>query len=123
MTDDPTFDLEALKIDPTDPTLVPARAGRSGGYKAQRYFVKVPWVWVQKLEGASGQTYRLALHILFLHFRARGGSLALSSKGAGLPRQSKHRALQDLESRGLVAVEWRQRRSPIVQVLVGQTVP
>jgi hypothetical protein len=113
------FDLKELTIDPADTTLVPARGARCGHPKAERYFVKVPWTWVQKLEGAPGQAYRLALHILFLHFRERGASITVSNKRVGMSRQSKHRALQDLEARGLVAVTWRERRSPIVHVLIG----
>jgi hypothetical protein len=114
------YDIEALQIDPMDTTLVPARPGkRRGDHKGRRYFVKVPWSWVEKLEGASGQTYRLALNILFQHFRERGAAVILSNKRAEMPRQSKLRALQDLEARGLVTVTWRERRSPIVHVLTG----
>jgi hypothetical protein len=118
------FDLESLTINPTDPTLLPARAGRAGSCddKARRYFVKVPWTWVQKLDGAPGQTYRLALQILFLHFRERCASVTLSNRTidrVGLPSQSKRRALRDLERRGLVSVEWRSKRSPVVHVLTG----
>ena len=116
------FDLELLTINPTDPTLVPARTARvrSSDDKARRYFVKVPWTLVQKLDGAPGQTYRLALQILFSHFRERGASVTLSNRTierVGIPSQSKRRALRDLERRGLVSVEWRSKRSPVVHVL------
>jgi hypothetical protein len=110
------FEIDALQIDPTDLTLMPAR-GRGGAY-----FVKVPLVWVQKLDGAPGQTYRLALHILFLHFRERGVAIILANRTIereGIPRQSKRRALRDLERRGLVEVDWRPKKSPIVRVLAG----
>jgi hypothetical protein len=119
MSEPDDFDIAGLTIDPADPTLVPARGARVSDHKARRYFVKIPWAWVQKLEGAPGQTYRLALHILFSHFRERGASIILSNKSAGMSRQSKQRALQDLEARGLVIVQWRERRSPIVHVLAG----
>jgi hypothetical protein len=46
------FEIDALQIDPTDPTLMQTRGrGRGGDHKAQRYFVKVPLAWLQKLEG------------------------------------------------------------------------
>jgi hypothetical protein len=112
------FEIDALQIDPTDLTLMPARGRGRGG----AYFVKVPLVWVQKLDGAPGQTYRLALHILFLHFRERGVAIILANRTIereGIPRQSKRRALRDLERRGLVEVDWRPKKSPIVRVLAG----
>ena len=70
------FEIDALQIDPTDLTLMPARGRGRGG----DYFVKVPLAWVQKLDGAPGQTYRLALHILFLHFRERGAAIILANR-------------------------------------------
>lgn len=112
------FEIDALQIDPTDHTLMPARGRGRGG----DYFVKVPLAWVQKLDGAPGQTYRLALHILFLHFRERGAAIILANRTIereGIPRQSKRRALRDLERRGLVEVDWRPKKSPIVRVLAG----
>jgi hypothetical protein len=115
MSDD--FDLADFTIDPNDPQLVPARMVRLGDHKARRYFVKVPWSWVQKLDGAGGQVYRLALHILFQHFRERGASISLTNKRAGMPRQTKFDCLRDLEARGLITVTWRgERRAPVVRV-------
>ena len=115
------IDLEAIRINPTDPTLVPVRASRRRGRKL-RYFVKVPWDWVEKLDGAAGQTYRLALNLLFLHWQGRGAAVTLSNRTVerdGIPGQSKRRAVCDLEGRGLVVVNWRSKRSPIVRVLAG----
>jgi hypothetical protein len=113
------FEIDALRIDPSDPTLKPA-SGRAGDHKARRYFVKVPVTWVQNLAGAPGQTYALALHILFQHFRERGAAITLANRTIerdGIPGQSKRRALRDLERRGLVRVDWRPNKSPIVRVL------
>ena len=123
MTGGGDFDIETLTIDPTDSTLVPARNPRTlSDHKARRYFVKVPWTWVQRLDGASGQTYRLALALLYHCWRGRNSSITLSnrtSKLDGIPGQSKRRALRDLERRGLVKVEWRVKRAPIVHVSAG----
>jgi hypothetical protein len=113
------FNIAGLTIDPTDTTLVPARApGRRSDHKARRYFVKVPWAWVQKLEGASGQACLLALRILVWHFRERGASIELSNKRAEMPSSSKRDALRDLERRGLVAVQWRGKRAPVIKPLM-----
>jgi hypothetical protein len=100
---------------------VPARGPGLRRARKPRYFVKVPWAWVVKLDGASGQTYRLALNLLFLHWKGRGASITLANRTVeldGIPGQSKRRALRDLEHRSLVAVDWRPKRSPIVRVLV-----
>jgi hypothetical protein len=114
------FDLRTLQINPADPALMPAR-GRAPRARKPRYFVKVPWDWVVRLDGASGQTYRLALNLLFLHWKGRGASITLANRtleSDGIPPQTKRRALRDLERRGLVTVNWRENRSPVVHVLV-----
>jgi hypothetical protein len=88
-------------------------------------FAQVPWSWIEKLDGASGQTYAVALRLLFQHWKQGGegpvklpnGKLAFE----GISRQSKWRALNDLEKRGLVIVERRTRKSPFVQVLLNST--
>jgi hypothetical protein len=32
--------------------------------KRREHFVMVPWNWFERLNGASGQTYRLAMYLL-----------------------------------------------------------
>jgi hypothetical protein len=88
--------------------------------KRREQFVLVPWTWIEKLEGASGQTYRVALHILHLHwkhgeqpFKLPNGMLRID----GVSRRSKWRALEDLERRGLIVIERRRKRSPIIRML------
>ena len=83
-------------------------------------FVKVPWAWIERLKGASGQTYRVALCLLHQHWRARGEPIKLANgmlRIDGVSRYSKWRALSDLEHRGLVTVERRPRRSPIIRLV------
>jgi hypothetical protein len=113
------FNLEALKVNPADPTLVPTRGARVTRARKPRYFIKVSLVWLARLAGAHGQTYRLALILLFLDWKGRGASITLTNcmvEADGIPPQTKRRALRDLERR-LVKVDWRGRRSPIVRVL------
>jgi hypothetical protein len=86
--------------------------------KRKEHFVMVPWTWVEKLNGAHGQTYRLALHLLYLHWREKGAPVKLPNGMLaidGVSRQSKWRALIDLERRGLIQVERRPSRSPIIR--------
>jgi hypothetical protein len=85
----------------------------------RQHFVRVPWTWIDRLKGADGQTYRLALCLLYMHWKSNGAPIKLTSGALamdGLPRETKRRALSDLERRGLVKVERLPRKSPIVRL-------
>jgi hypothetical protein len=89
--------------------------------KRRQHFIKVPWTWVERLNGAAGQTYRVALCLLYLHWKGRGEPIKFANgmlQVDGVNRQAKWRGVNDLERRGLIAVERRQRRSPLIRVLV-----
>lgn len=116
------FDIEALRIDPTDATLALATpTAPDKQRKWKRHFIQVPWEWVQRLNGASGQTYRLALQLLYLHWKNRGAPIKLTNSPLvlnSIPAQTKRRALRELQRRGLITVEWRLRKSPIVRFVL-----
>jgi hypothetical protein len=82
-------------------------------------FIKVPNTWEVCLArcGAEGSTYRLALYLLD---RATFTELVPLSTAAlkrrGVSRASKWRALEQLRQAGLVAVEHRRGRPPLVKV-------
>ena len=79
----------------------------------------VPMTWREGLGGATGQTILLALDLLYLGWK-EGGPIELANgklRLNGISRQSKWRGLNDLERRGLVTVERRPRRSPVVHLL------
>jgi hypothetical protein len=88
--------------------------------KRRRHFIKVPWTWFDRLKGATGQTYRVALYLLYLHWRNGGSRPFTLANGMlrldGVSRQSKWRALAELEKRQLIAVERRPRRSPVIRI-------
>jgi hypothetical protein len=116
---DPLVELGALRIDPADPNLRPKGATRKA--KWQKKFVHVPWAWVDRLREARYiGTYRVALHLLYEHWRNGGRSVVFpngASKEAGVSRRVKWHALRELERLGLVAIERRQRKSPLVTPL------
>jgi hypothetical protein len=62
-------------------------------------FIKVPKVWVKRLEGASGMTYQVVLRMLYLHWR------------------QKWRGLRNLEKRGLIRVETHPRKAPLISIM------
>ena len=89
--------------------------------KQRQHFVKVPWTWIERLATARyTATYRVALHILYRHWRG-GKPFALPNgmmSREGVERRAKWRGLMELERLGLVAIERRQRKSPLITVLL-----
>ena len=119
--DDP-FELSVLRIDTSDPTLGPLqRIMPTKIRRRHQHFIKVPFEWVEKLNGASGQVHQVALHLLYRHWKSDGQPIKVANGMMamdGIPPQSKRRSLRELERRGLIKVQWRANRSPIVQVLL-----
>jgi hypothetical protein len=118
MNGDP-FDLSSLQLSvdqiPGRRASVPRKIQRR-----RRHFVRVPWDWVEALDGAAGQTYRVALHLLYLHWKDGGKPIKFANgmlQSDGVSRQSKWRALGDLERRGLISIERRRRLAPLVRLM------
>ena len=115
---DPLDDIKALRLDPAATPRVPARIK-----KRRKEFVKLPMSWMEKLGEvplATGATHQVAWHLLYLDWKNRSKPFKLSNgilEYGGISRFSKWRALADLERRGLIMVERRRRKSPIVHVL------
>jgi hypothetical protein len=89
--------------------------------KWQHRFVSVPWAWANQLKTCDrAATFKLALLLLYEHWRSNGSWVRLTNTLAAtmdiLP-EAKRRALADLERRGLVSVERRSRKTPLVTVL------
>jgi hypothetical protein len=118
--DDP-YDLKRLRIDPATFALphVPTKIR-----KRREQFVMVPMWWVEKLGEAplaTGATHQVACYLLHLHWKSRGKPFKLPNgmlKYDGISRQSKWRALADLERRKLIAIERRRSKSPIIHFLL-----
>jgi hypothetical protein len=114
------FDLENLRL--SSNIALPARRAVEPRKleRRRKHFVQVPWGWVEALSGASGQTWHLAIQLLYQHWKGNGKCIKLANgmlKVDGIGRTSKARALCDLEKRKLVAVDRRDRRSPLVTLL------
>jgi hypothetical protein len=106
------FDLSQFRSAPADSRLRKANKPK----KWRRQYVRFPWAWVERLQAAKRvSSYRLALLLVYEHWRTGGRAIVLSnvlSKAEGLSRRSKWNALAELEAVGLVRVERRPRRSP-----------
>jgi hypothetical protein len=120
MMDDPYADLKQHRLTPE--TLAKLAVVPRKIQKRRQQFVKVPWTWVEKLaKTSSANTYRVALHLLYEHWRCSGqpfhlpnGVLAME----GVTRFAKWRALTELEHLELISVEKRPKRSPKIVVHV-----
>jgi hypothetical protein len=88
--------------------------------KRREHFIRVPFNWWELLKNAPGQTYRVALYLLYLHWKGRGQPIKLANgmlQIDGISRYSKWRALRELETLGLISLECRPKRSPVVRVV------
>jgi hypothetical protein len=97
------------------PIGVPRKVARK-----RQHFTMVPGIWAERLTRARFiATYRVALHLLYQHWWQRGQSFTLSNGAiASVSRRMKWRALAELEQLGLVSIERRPRKSPIITILV-----
>jgi hypothetical protein len=118
VTERDAFDnIENFRLSPDQVrTITPSKI-----LKRRAHFIRVPFGWLERLNGASGKAYSMALHLLYRHWRANGRPFTLSNgmlKIDGIGRTSKWRALTELEGLGLVSIERRPRKSPAITVHV-----
>jgi hypothetical protein len=120
MTGDPYADLKRHRLTPE--TLVSLSFVPRKVQKRREQFVMVPWTWIELLAKAHHiATYRVALHVLYRHWKGGGVPFTLSNTAMvaeGVTRWRKWEALRELEQLGLVRVERRARRSPRVTVVL-----
>jgi DNA-binding MarR family transcriptional regulator len=88
--------------------------------RRRKHFVQFPLPWVERLAGSSSAgTYRVALHLLYRHWKNGGQPFSLGNQTLekeGVDRYAKWRALDELEQLGLISIERRPRRSPRITV-------
>jgi hypothetical protein len=110
------LDLDNLRLPDTGQWAVVPRKIQ----KRRKHFVIVPWTWVERLNGAQGKTYSVAHYLLYLSWKNKGAPIKLPNgmlQTDGISRASKWRALAELEQRGLINIERRRGRSPIIRLL------
>jgi hypothetical protein len=119
---DNRFDPNKLRMDVGEVRAVVPRKIR----KRRLEFAMVPMTWYERLDGASGQTVRVAIYLCHLDWKIHGKTppsgfpIKLASgmlKIDGVSHQSKCRALRDLERRLLITVEWWPKKSPVVRLM------
>jgi hypothetical protein len=89
----------------------------------RRGFIGVPYTWDYRLRvaQASGATYVLAHYILRRDWEGDTNPVKVTNKAMerlGLSRRSKWRALHQLEALGLIRVQKRHGKNPVVTIRV-----
>jgi hypothetical protein len=112
-----SFDPERLRCveapAPANPAARPRMIPRSS-----HPFVKMPKIWIEVLASipwATAATYRVALHLIERAWRAPDRKVKLTN-AIGVCRPAKYKAIADLRKAGLIVVEERGRKSPIITV-------
>jgi hypothetical protein len=93
---------------------------KSKSRSKSRSFIMVPVAWVERLGSCrSRAVYVLMLHLLRREFQEKGKPFPLGNDALGqgaASRFAKRRALLKLEEVGLISVERRPRKSPMILV-------
>src|SRR5262249_24771163 len=116
--DDP-FDLANLRLThETAAAMGRTQSKRRSGEPS----TKCPHRWETGLLKARRiSSYRVALHLLYLHWKSNGRPIPLSNVALvakGVTRQSKWNALIELASLGLIKIEKRPQKSPVIRMVV-----
>ncbi|WP_315749577.1 MULTISPECIES: hypothetical protein [unclassified Bradyrhizobium] len=116
MTND--LDLEDLKL---PGNMVQERAVASDRIKKRRLqFVQVPLIWIDKIARDSrDKTFAVLCHLLHEDWKQGGGPIKVANGflgKLGVGRGAKSRALSKLENLGIISVERRGRKSPIIRI-------
>ena len=112
------FDIQNLRM-PTEEVERLAAVPRKI-QKRRRQFAMLPMTWWEKLEGASGQTHRVAWYLLYRNWESKGEPIKLANEmleRSGVSHDAKSKALRELERRGLITIDRQRNKSPIVTVL------
>jgi hypothetical protein len=117
-SDDDEFDLNEFKA---PPAMVERTAGVPKRVKKRRQqFAKVPRAWVDAIGHKSrDKTFVVVWHLLHEHWKRGGGEIKVSNGMLaldGVGRNAKWRVLNMLEKAGLISIDRRDRKSPIVRL-------
>jgi DNA-binding transcriptional ArsR family regulator len=119
MSGDDKFNLEDFRLPPE------AASERTVGIpkrirKRHQLFVLIPLSWVDAVARSSrDKAFPVLCHLLHLNWKHCGGPVKVPNgflARLGVGRDAKSRALRKLELLGLISVERRDRRSPVVRI-------
>jgi DNA-binding MarR family transcriptional regulator len=118
-TDD-MLDRDALDLTQVMP--VQSRPVLSAKQRRQRaHFIKVPLDWAEQATKAiSAPKAFVVLWLLYRAWKSGSPTVPLSNRQLevrGVHRKTKHRALKELEAAGLIKLDRRRGRAPVVTLL------
>jgi hypothetical protein len=127
-TDNDPFDPDKLKLSPEESEALhraerKATAQQEAAYRgaANEPFVMIPLDRYMQLQGAASSVIWLAGYLYYLSFKAHGhpfqlGNIALRRNG-GMSRNTKLRALRELERMGWISLLTVPRKSPWITLV------
>ena len=115
----PPIDLGRLRIAPRSVKVAEERLPRP---QSGRHFLKgpIPLDWLEIAAHLPGRSLHVGVSLWFLGGVHRSRVIPLSnhtSRRFGLDRNSKYRGLEWLEQAGLISVQRKMGRAPIVTIL------
>lgn len=119
------IDLDRLRLRPNTSALSRLSSTRS---RRSGLFLKgpIPLSWLTAAARLPGKSLHVGLALWFASGLQRSRRISLSNLACerfGLDRNAKYRGLVWLEEAGLIAVERKLGRAPIVTILYGDLVP
>jgi len=109
------FDLGKFRTQPP----AKAKAEKRRIPQSQHRFIKLPKIWIEtlnKIPNASAATYRAALYLVEHGWQTPGHMVKFANRSWPMCREAKYKAIEDLRQAGLIAVEARGRKSPLITV-------
>jgi hypothetical protein len=121
------FDPQALRLPPEVAAQIGKKpAGKQGGSPPARMepFLQIPHKAIVAGSGVLRGTKQFLVWLYLFHrvWADKHRTVVVANQTLstwGVGRREKYKALRQLEAAGLISVEWRQRRSPLVTLLPG----
>lgn len=115
----PPIDLDRFRMKSRSASIPRERLPRP---KHGGHFLKgpIPLVWLERAACLPGRCLHVGIALWFLGGVQKSRVIALSnhaSRRFGLDRNSKYRALDWLEKAGLISVQRKMGRSPVIKIL------
>jgi hypothetical protein len=111
------------RLEPAPLTVPTGREHRPPRHGPGEKFLKgpIPWQWIEAAAALPGKALAVGLVVWREAGCRNAATVPLNLSGLRMPRRTAQRALQSLRDGGLVAVEHRLGRPPLVTLL--PTVP
>ena len=115
----PRIDVDRLRLSRSTARVTKVRPPR---HTSGEHFLKgpIPLAWLEVAAGLPGKSLHAGVALWYAAGRAKSASVPLSNIAGlhfGLDRNAKYRALLWLEEAGLIAVERKLGRAPVVTLL------